>query len=106
MLDFKPRPAEIQNHDRFEVLAEGLGRYTIDVSLPAGYDRGDGKFPVTLVTDGNLLFEMVQPIVHGDFATQSAAFPPSILVGVGYPADEGSASFYARRNFDFHGPWA
>jgi predicted alpha/beta superfamily hydrolase len=61
---------------------------------------------VILCTDGNLLFDLVQPIVHGGFANQASLLPTSVVVGVGYPADEGFASFYARRNHDFHGPWA
>ena len=84
--------------------AEGLGRYTIDIALPAGHERGDAKYPVILVTDANILFDMVQVVAHGRFQ-EANLLPPSILVGVGYPADEGMASWYARRNADFHGEW-
>jgi predicted alpha/beta superfamily hydrolase len=104
-LDIAPRPAPADNHDQFEVVADGLGRYTIDVSLPPGADRGDARYPVALVVDGNLLFDVVQVTLHGRFVRMSNSIPPAILVGVGYPADEGLASFYARRNYDFHGPW-
>lgn len=104
-LDFRPQSLERRNHHRFEATAEGLGRYTIDVSLPFGNHRADTGFPVILVTDGNLFFDIVQPIVHGELAKQASLLPPAIVVGVGYPADEGNASFYARRNFDFIGPW-
>lgn len=104
-LDFRPRSIEARNHHRFEVDAEGLGRYTIDVSLPFGDHPVGTRFPVILVTDANLFFDVVQPIVHGELAKQVGLLPPSIVVGVGYPADEGNASFYARRNFDFHGQW-
>jgi len=104
-LDFRPERAETQNHHRFEVSAAGLGRYAIDVSLPPAADKGDAKYPVILVTDGNILFDMVQVMMHGGFARFGTLLPPSILVGVGYPADEGRASYYARRNFDFHGAW-
>lgn len=101
----KPQPIPSQPLHRFEVHAEGLGRYTIDVSLPHGAGADDTRYPVILVTDGNILFDLVQPQVHGGFAMQAPALPPSIVVGVGYPSDEGSASWYGRRNFDFHGPW-
>jgi predicted alpha/beta superfamily hydrolase len=104
--DFQPKPAETLNHDRFEVFAEGLGRYTIDVSLPAGYRQSAAKLPVILVTDGNVLFDIAQPILHGGLTSMGSTLPPSIVVGVGYPADEGNASYCARRTFDFYGPWA
>lgn len=104
-LPFDPRPASSERHDRFDVTADGLGRYTIDVSLPRGYDAG-ARYPVVVVLDGNLLFDVVQVSLHGGFANTGGMLPPMIIVGVGYPADEGFASFYGRRNFDFHGPWA
>ena len=104
-LAFTPRPFQPANHDQFEVTAAGLGRYTIDVSLPAGYATSGQTYPVILVVDGNLLFDVVQTVAHGRFASVAPVLPPSILVGVGYPADEGFASFYARRNSDFHDDW-
>ncbi len=103
-LDFDPKPAPVANHDQFEVVAAGLGRYTIDVSLPSRRSAGQ-TFPVILAVDGNLLFDVVQTAVHGRFASTASVLPPSIVVGVGYPADEGFASFYARRNRDFHDDW-
>jgi predicted alpha/beta superfamily hydrolase len=92
------------NIDQFDVSAEGLGRYTIDVALPTGHERGDTKYPVILVTDANILFDMVQVVAHGRFQ-EGNLLPPAILVGVGYPADEGLASWYGRRNHDFHDAW-
>ena len=105
-IKFEPRPASTDRHDQFEVVADGLGRYTIDISLPAGHDREEARYPVVMVVDGNLLFDAAQVALHGRFMSAGGLLPPSILVGVGYPADEGMASFYARRNYDFHGPWA
>ena len=93
------------HYDRFDVTADGLGRYTIDVSLPRGHDQPGARFPVILATDGNLLFDMVQVAMHGGFAVAGGMLPQAIVVGVGYPADEGMAGFYSRRNYDFHGPW-
>ncbi len=104
-LEIAPRPAVTARHDQFEVAADGLGRYTIDVSLPLGSDKSGTRYPVVLVVDGNLLFDIAQPTLHGRFASMGSMIPPAIVVGVGYPADEGMASFYARRNYDFHGPW-
>lgn len=105
VLDIAPRPAATQRHDQFEVSAAGLGRYVIDVSLPLGYEASTAKYPVILTLDGNLAFDIVQTQVHGRFNVGGGVWPPSIVVGVGYPADEGFSGFYARRNHDFHGPW-
>lgn len=105
-LPFDPKPAATRRHDRFDVTAAGLGRYTIDVSLPRGHDRAGARYPVVLVVDGNLLFDAVQMVLHGGMANAGGMMPPAIVVGVGYPADEGMAGFYSRRNYDFHGPWA
>ena len=91
--------------DQFDATADGLGRYRIDVSLPPGHDQGDTRFPVILVTDGNILFDMVYTMAHGRFAALSNTLPPSIVVGVGYPAEEGLASWYGRRNYDFTEKW-
>jgi predicted alpha/beta superfamily hydrolase len=104
-LEINPKPFQPSNHDRFEVEAEGLGRYVIDVGLPPGGVAEGEKLPVILAVDGNLFFEIVQPIVNGSASAMAPLLPRSIVVGVGYPADEGFASFYARRNFDFHGDW-
>jgi predicted alpha/beta superfamily hydrolase len=35
----------------------------------------------------------------------SQIMPCAVVIGIGYPADEGGASYYARRNYDFYGPW-
>jgi predicted alpha/beta superfamily hydrolase len=91
-------------HDQFEVHAEGLGAYTIDVSTPASV-AANARLPVIVALDGNLIFDLVQAIAHGGFAQAGGPLPAAIIVGVGYPAAEGFASFYARRNFDFHGAW-
>lgn len=105
-IEFEPKPASTDRHDRFDVTAVGLGRYTIDISLPRGHDRPAAGYPVVLVVDGNLLFDVARVAMHGGFANMGGMLPPTIVVGVGYPADEGMAGFYARRNHDFHGPWA
>jgi hypothetical protein len=57
------------------------------------------------VTDANYLFDIARYTMHGGLSRVATLFPPSLVVGVGYPADEGDASYYARRNYDFHGPW-
>lgn len=104
-LAFGPRPYQSVNHDQFDVTADGLGRYTVDISLPPGHATSGKTYPVILAVDGNLLFDVVQTVAHGRFAAVGSLLPPSIIVGVGYPADEGFASFYARRNSDFHDDW-
>lgn len=99
-----PQPFKTSRHDQFLVEVPKLGRYVIDVSMPAKYPA-DTLLPVILTVDGNLLFDIVQTAVHGRFSNVTEAFPAAIVIGVGYPETEGFASFYSRRNFDFHGPW-
>jgi len=96
-------------HDQFELTAEGLWRYVIDVSRPTDVST-DIRLPVILVVDGNWYFDFVQVIVHGPQArmareADSEFFPPSFVVGVGYPEDEGQASNAARCCFDFQEAW-
>ncbi|HEY1706939.1 MAG TPA: alpha/beta hydrolase-fold protein [Rhizomicrobium sp.] len=95
----------VGGYTRFAVEVDGLGRYTIDVSLPAN-PPPNKRLPVILTLDGNLLFDLVRPIVHGGMSAANMVLPPALVVGIGYPVDEGFSGFYARRNFDFHGPWA
>lgn len=102
--DFNPLPLSLGNRERLEVSAEGLGCYTIDISLPEGLSPKD-RLPVILVLDADILFDVTWAIVHNGIASMGSRLPPSIIVGVGYPADEGFASFYGRRNFDFHEQW-
>ncbi|MGE0553860.1 MAG: alpha/beta hydrolase [Gemmatimonadales bacterium] len=105
-LELRPSQTTRQDHHQFDVVAEGLGRYVVDLSLPPGRAGRDATYPVILVVDGNLFFDAVASQVHGGMARAGTTLPPSIVVGVGYPADEGMAGFYRRRNFDFHGPWS
>jgi len=98
-----PEPASLPWLRRFEAAADGPGRYDILVGLPDGYERTDARFPVVYVTDGQLFFWQVVGISRFLALT---GFPPVVVVGVGYPEDEGRAGWYGRRNFDFTpGPW-
>ena len=104
-----PKPASAGNHDQFEVVADGHGRYVIDVSLPAKIEPGV-RLPVVLVVDGNYFFDTVQVAVNGLFAEETASLgrhfmPASIVVGVGYPKSEGTLSTVIRRHYDFYDPW-
>jgi predicted alpha/beta superfamily hydrolase len=103
-VSIEPKPYKPLRRDQFEVRADGLGAYTIDVSIPPNVPAGS-RLPVILAVDGNLIFDFVHAVAHGGFSEMAPAVPPSVVVGVGYPAAEGFASFYARRNFDFHGDW-
>lgn len=78
-LSIAPEPYQASAHDQFEVEAEGLGRYVIDVSLPANL-QPDATYPVILVTDGNLLFDIAQTICHGRTQQRGSFLPPAILV--------------------------
>jgi uncharacterized protein len=101
----QPKPVLSASYEQFEVRAEEGGRYTIDVSLPPGYVAGGAPLPIILATDGNYLFDLTRQLVHGGHARMVGVLPPSIVVGVGYPTDEGMASFYARRTCDFYDEW-
>lgn len=103
------KPAPVGRHDQFEMVAEGHGRYVIDVSLPTRIEPGV-KLPVVLVVDGNYHFDTVQAAVNGRFAEEAASIgrgfmPASIVVGVGYPKSEGMLGCVFRRNFDFYDAW-
>jgi predicted alpha/beta superfamily hydrolase len=109
VIKIDPKTARADRHDQFEAVAERHGRYVIDVSLPSGIEPG-AKLPIVLVVDGNYFFDVVQVAVNGLFAEETASLgrhfmPPSIVVGVGYPKDEGTLSTVVRRNFDFYDPW-
>ena len=109
MTKIDPKPAPAGRHDQFEMVAEGHGRYVIDVSLPAKIEPGV-KLPVVLVVDGNYFFDTVQVAVNGRFAEELAGLgrnfmPASIVVGVGYPKSEGTLITVVRRNYDFYDAW-
>lgn len=93
------------NGTAFEVDVPGLGRYDIQISLPAGYHDSAASYPVIFVLDGNLFFDTVHALVNGGGVFQQGLMPSCIVAGIGYPAYEGMASYYARRNYDFYGPW-
>ncbi len=104
-----PKPAPSGRHDQFEMVAEGHGRYVIDVSVPAKIEAG-AKLPIVLVVDGHYFFDNVQVAVNGRFAEELASLgrhfmPASIVVGVGYPKSEGTLSTVVRRNYDFYDDW-
>ena len=96
-------PATFGDIHRFEIAAAGLGRYEILVGVPPGYEQSETRYPLIYVTDGQLLFWSTLGAVK---LLTLGVLPPAIVVAVGYPADEGTAGWYARRNFDFTpGPW-
>lgn len=89
----QPKPAQSDNHDRFDVLADGLSRYTIDVSLPVGYESNGRKYPVILVTDGNCFFDLTQAIVNGAAARMVLGSRPRLSwASVTQPMRVGRAS--------------
>ena len=109
MIKIDPKPAPVGRHDQFDVVVEGHGRYTIDVSLPTTIEPG-AKLPIVLVVDGHYFFDSVHVAVNGLFAEAASStgrsfMPASIVVGVGYPKSEGTLSTVVRRNYDFYDPW-
>jgi hypothetical protein len=105
MLELKPvqlSPSE-PTEFKFEVEAKGLGRFVIDVSLPRVRPPG-ATFPVIMALDGTGWIDPLRGILH-DVGLGATIAPPSMIVCVGHPPDEGMASAYARRHFEMHGPW-
>lgn len=73
-------------------------KYRLDVRLPAGYSRGDAKYPVLYVLDGNFSFGTAFEYVGVSEFMQEA--PETIVVGVGYE-DPSLASVIGQRRRDF-----
>ena len=85
-------PAAFQ-HD----LAAGPGgtAYRVFVGLPADYDaRGDKRYPVTYVLDGNVSFPVTVNIQRMYQLFRET--PEMIVVGVGYPVEFFPETFAAR----------
>ena len=98
-------PYTSEDRFRLELADPQLGRYVIDVSLPPNRVEG-ATYPLVMALDGHILFDPTATALHGGSGFPgSVTAPPSIVVGVGYPHDEGIVSMYGRRHFDFHGPW-
>lgn len=58
--------------------------YQISVGLPASYRKsGDQKFPLVMVLDGNLFFNMLTDTARVMHLCRT--FPEVIVVGIGYP---------------------
>jgi hypothetical protein len=69
----------------FKIFSESINdTFVIDVSLPAGYDKSNKKYPVLFLTDGNWRKEQHQPI-H-DMA-EKENIKELIIVGICYPSN-------------------
>src|SRR5260370_35281014 len=103
-MSIDPQPATFPDFHRFELSADGLGRYDVLVGLPAGYADSTTRYPVIYLTDGPHWFWNVFGTMR--FLALGQLAPAAIIVAVGYPSDEGHAGFASRRHYDFTpGPW-
>ena len=46
VIEFEPQPAPTHRHDQFEVVADGLGRDTIDISLDKNGGQANANDPI------------------------------------------------------------
>ena len=72
-------PVAVGQSLRFESRVLGETR-TVDVALPAGYERSSARYPVLVVLDGESLFGIAAAIA--DFYASATQLPPMIVVGV------------------------
>ncbi len=57
--------------------------FEVSVQYPKGYDKNASQqYPIVLLTDADLYFPLVAPIVHQ--YEEVGIWPPMILVGIGY----------------------
>ena len=89
----------------FEVESTSVGaRYAISVALPAGYDPGDGPYPVLYVADGNILGPLSSGVTFAMFLRESIVrCRPFVQVNIGYPPED-AAQMLVIRNRDLVPP--
>jgi uncharacterized protein len=89
-VDAQPEPPQTVGAftmPRSEVLvtpntAEAAESYRISVSLPAGYETGDQRYPVVYVLDGDWYFAMAASTAR--LLEVAGELPPLIVVSIGY----------------------
>ncbi len=78
-----------------DVAAAAFGRIHVTIWLPPGYDRGQGRYPVLYMTDGQTLFDSRaapgNPVWAADAAmlavARRGAIRPHIIVGIWHLGD-------------------
>ncbi len=101
-LSIDPQPVTIPEINRFETFAQGLGRFDVLVGLPADYATSTARYPVIYLTDAPQFFWTLFGIMR---FLGMGVVPPAIIVGIGWPADEGMSGWGARRHHEFTPPW-
>lgn len=85
-----PPPVSISNSELWELSSSAIGQdYKILVALPDSYAKTTNHYPVVYVLDGNIVFG-----ITSDTARLLAPdeLPEVIVVGIGYPVDNGLAT--------------
>lgn len=101
-LEIDPKPAALPEIHRFETFAEGLGRFDILIGLPADYATSTDCYSVIYLTDAPQFFWTLFGIMR---FMGMGVMPPAIIVGIGWPEDEGMSGWGARRHYEFTPPW-
>lgn len=76
--------------------------FRIDISLPEGYYKSKGKYPVVYLLDSNLFFKMVAGIAQ--FFQFGNVVPPIIIVGIGYSVEREHMKLRDRDYLPTHHP--
>lgn len=63
--------------------------YRLFVSFPSGYSGSEDRYPVLYVTDANWIFSSF-------LRRHGLPIPPMMVVGIGYPTDDGAEIFRIR----------
>jgi predicted alpha/beta superfamily hydrolase len=73
--------------------------FLVSVALPEGYDRSQEKYPVVFVTDPRFAFGTAVESARAHAI--DGTIPPVVLVGIGYPGEQGFGRIMQLRSRDF-----
>ncbi|MBL8986723.1 MAG: alpha/beta hydrolase [Gemmatimonadetes bacterium] len=96
------RPVPTGNVQSFTFQSPSMGvRFSLNVSMPTGYQPGDGKkYPALIVTDGDFVF----PGVNAAAGSLAETIPPLFIISIGTALDEGQSEHTRRRIYEFSPP--
>lgn len=101
-MKLETRPYTIAQAYTFSFDSAGMGsRYDVSVALPASYARTERSYPVLVVLDGNMLFELAVQSAR-NFAV-AGEVEELIVVSVACPP-EGFLEYARRRQYEFSPP--
>lgn len=71
---------------RLHASANGV-EYELKIALPDGYDESNARYPVVYTLDSEYSFAITRNIL--DHLSRRGDIPAAVIVGIGYPGDEG-----------------